>query len=369
MPQTRNPYHFTNFFFIFMTEMYTPSYIALHKSGELVRRAGELESLLSSCSLCPWDCGIDRTRNEIAVCHSGALPIVSSYCLHFGEEPALGGTKGVGNIFFGNCNLRCVYCQNHEISQNWRAEQVHEVSIGDLARMMLELQELGAHAIGFVSPTHFVPQIVRAVGMAAERGLTLPLIYNTNSYDSVGILRLLDGIIDIYLPDIKYADDDSAYQFSKIKEYVPVSRAALQEMHRQVGSSLMTDEEGIVRRGMIIRHLVLPNDIARSEESLSWIAENLGTGVTLSIMAQYFPAHRADRSELLNRRIRESEYNRVLRVIDSLGFTNGWIQDFDSHDYYRRDFSDRVHPFNGVQSIVAEGGTGYGTHDSNSGEV
>ncbi|HTY58692.1 MAG TPA: radical SAM protein, partial [Bacteroidota bacterium] len=186
---------------------FVPSYIARHRSGELRVRAEKLRAMLSSCRICPHDCGNNRLAGEIARCYSGELPVVSSYTPHFGEEPALVGTHGVGNIFFGNCNLRCVYCQNYLISQNHRVERQNEVSITRLAEMMIELQEKGCHAIGLVSPTHFVPQIVMALDAAAGAGLRLPLIYNTNAYDAVDVLRLLDGVVDIYLPDLKYGDD------------------------------------------------------------------------------------------------------------------------------------------------------------------
>ncbi len=337
------------------TVTFIPSYIRLFEKGELQQRVERLEAMLAPCTICPRECGNNRLKNEIAACYSGLLPIVSSHCLHFGEEPALGGTNGVGNIFFGNCNLRCVYCQNHLISQNWRVERQNEISIEHLARIMIGLQEHRVHSIGFVSPTHFVPQIVKAVMLAIPMGLTLPLIYNTNAYDSIEVLRLLDGIIDIYLPDLKYADDEAGYKYSKIKKYVPHARAAIAEMHRQVGTGLVVDDDGVVRRGLIIRHLVLPNDIARSEETLRWISTALDPQVTLSVMAQYYPTHKAITTELLNRRIREGEYNRVLDYLDEYGLTNGWIQDFESHEYYRPDFTDRVTPFKGQQSNISEG--------------
>jgi putative pyruvate formate lyase activating enzyme len=327
----------------------------MYESGELQRRVERLEAMLAPCTLCPRNCRNNRLNDEIAACYSGRLPIVSSHCLHFGEEPALGGTHGVGNIFFGNCNLRCVYCQNHLISQNWRVERQNEIPVERLAGIMLELQELGVHSIGFVSPTHFVPQIIRAVMIAIPKGLTLPLIYNTNAYDSVEVLRVLDGIIDIYLPDLKYAGNDDAYRYSKIHDYVPYARSAITEMHRQVGTELVVDDEGVIRRGLIIRHLVLPNDLACSEDTLEWISSALDPQVTLSIMAQYYPAHKAQTMELLNRRIRESEYTRVLQYLDRYHLANGWIQDFDSHEYYRPDFTDRVRPFKERESNISEG--------------
>ncbi|HLP17912.1 MAG TPA: radical SAM protein, partial [Bacteroidota bacterium] len=281
-----------------------PSYLSLYRSGELERRACALEERLVSCTLCPHDCGNDRMRGEIARCYSGRLPIVSSYCLHFGEEPALTGTRGVGNIFFGNCNLKCVYCQNFEISQNWKAEHASEVSHERLARMMLELQAQGASAIGFVSPTHFAAQILRALTIAVPLGLELPLIYNTNAYDAVDVLKALDGVIDIYLPDLKYGEDEFGVRYSKARSYTSIARAAVEEMFRQIGSGLILNEEGLVRRGLIIRHLVLPNDLASSHETLEWIRRTLGTDVTLSVMSQYYPAHKAVTMELLDRPVR-----------------------------------------------------------------
>jgi putative pyruvate formate lyase activating enzyme len=326
---------------------FVPSYLALNRSGELRRRADALERMLASCTVCPHDCGNNRLKDEIARCYSGYLPIVSSFTPHFGEEPLLVGSGGVGNIFFGNCNLRCVYCQNHRISQNYQEERKNEVSFDRLADMMLELQERGCHGIGFVSPTHFVPQIVRSLNIAADRGLHLPLIYNTNAYDSVEVLRLLEGVIDIYLPDLKYSGDDDGYRYSKVRNYPQVARAAIREMHRQVGSGLVMGDDGLVKRGLIIRHLVLPNDIAGSRDSLSWIRSLLGENVTLSVMSQYYPTHRAATMPLLDRKIRESEYEKVLGILDALSLESGWVQEYDSSDYYRPEFENRAQPFIG----------------------
>ncbi len=334
--------------------MYFPPYLTLYSSGELARRAEQLTAMLASCDICPLDCMVNRLEGEISRCYSARLPIVSSYCPHFGEEPALVGTHGVGNIFFGNCNLKCSYCQNYEISQRWKEERKNEISIMHLAEMMIELQDAhGCHAIGFVSPTHFVPQMVEGVLEACKLGLHVPIIYNTNAYDSVKVLQLLDGIIDIYLPDIKYSEDEVGYRYSGVKEYVRHSRAALMEMHRQMGNELVVGEDGLVKRGLIIRHLVLPNDLAGSRETLEFISGHLSNRVTLSVMSQYYPTNKvsdehADKFEylqLLNRRIREREYDKVLEMLDEFGFEQGWAQEFESQDYYRPDFSDRIAPF------------------------
>ncbi len=327
-----------------------PSYRSLWETGELHRRADRLRSILASCTLCPHDCGNNRLADELARCHSGFRPIVSSFAAHFGEEPLLTGERGVGNIFFGNCNLHCVYCQNHQISQNHREELRHEVSVERLAEIMLELQDRGCHEIGLVSPTHFVPQIVMALEHAVAGGLELPLIYNTNAYDSVGVLELLDGIIDIYLPDLKYAHEELGYQFSRVRNYPDVARRAIREMHRQVGGDLVLGDDGLVKRGLIIRHLVLPNDIAGSRESLAWVRQELGPSTTMSIMAQYYPVHTAAATPLLDRKIRESEYSRVLALLHSLGMENGWEQEFGSSEYYRPEFEDRAEPFKGGPS-------------------
>ena len=324
-----------------------PSYRRLFESGELPERARLLEAMLRSCTICPHHCGNNRLNDEIARCYSGYLPIVSAYTPHVGEEPALVGTHGVGNIFFGNCNLRCVYCQNYRISQRWREERNNEVSIERLAEMMVELQGRGCHALGLVSPTHFVPQIVRAVERAVQQGLAIPLVYNTNAYDSVSVLRLLDGIIDIYLPDLKYSDDEMGYRYSKIREYSRHAHAAIGEMHRQVGNELVIGDDGLVKRGLIIRHLVLPNDIAGSKESLRWIRSALGERTTLSVMSQYSPTHKALSTELLDRKIRQQEYDNVLAYLELLGFEHGWTQDFEASEYYRPEFEDRVRPFKG----------------------
>jgi putative pyruvate formate lyase activating enzyme len=217
--------------------------------------------------------------------------------------------------------------------------------------MMLELQAKGCHNVGFVSPTHFVPQIIKALVIAVEAGLHLPLIYNTNAYDSVEVLRLLDGIIDIYLPDLKYSTDEAGYRYSMVKNYPAVAHAAIKEMHRQVGSKLVIGQDGVICRGLIIRHLILPNDLAGSEESLRWIRNELGKDAALSVMAQYYPTNKAVYTELLNRKIYAGEYARVLKTLERLGLENGWAQEWErASEYYRPEFQDRAEPFKGRQA-------------------
>jgi putative pyruvate formate lyase activating enzyme len=337
--------------------MRLPSYVGLLESGELQRRVNLLDNRLESCDICPWLCRVDRRQGETKVCLSRYLPVVAAWAPHFGEEPALSGTDlgkgeagGSGNVFLGNCNLRCAYCQNWQISQDFRAaSEGAEMSFDRLAAVLVELQARGCHNIGFVSPTHFTPQIVRAVALAAGNGLRLPLVYNTNAYDSVDVLRLLEGVFDIYLPDLKYSEDEVAREYSKAPGYTGFARAAVEEMYRQVGGELELDERGLARRGLIIRLLILPNDLAGLRDTLEWVRETLSPRVALSVMSQYYPTTRlsGERHALLSRRIGLGEYEKVRGWVESFGFENGWIQPLEAQaaDYYRPDFSDPGLPF------------------------
>jgi putative pyruvate formate lyase activating enzyme len=333
-----------------------PKFTKLLVAGELKKRVEQLEKLLESCTVCPKDCGNNRLKDEIAACYSGRLPIVSSYTAHFGEEPALSGDKGAGNIFFGNCNLRCVYCQNYQISQTWREQKKNEITHERLAEMMLELQARGCHNIGFVSPTHFVPQMARAILIAAENGLKLPIVYNTNAYDSVEVLKLLDGIVDVYLPDLKYADSAAGFTFSKVRDYAKHARAAIKEMFRQTGDALVFDKNGLLKRGLVIRLLVLPNDIAEIELNLNWIKNELSPKVAISLMAQYYATNKAATDEryiLLSRRISEREWFEAVSILEDLGFEEGFMQEYESAShYYRPDFTDAEKPFKDIRDFV-----------------
>jgi putative pyruvate formate lyase activating enzyme len=316
-----------------------------------------LEQLLLSCQICPLDCGNNRMKDELARCYSGRLPIVSSYTAHFGEEPPLVGTRGAGNIFFGNCNLRCVYCQNYQISQAHKEQIKNQVTHERLAEMMLELQARGCHNINLVSPTHFAPQMARAILLAAEEGLHLPIVYNTNAYDSVAVLKLLDGIVDVYLPDLKYAEDEAGYLYSKVPSYKSVSRAAIAEMCRQAGDDLVYDQTGLLKRGLVIRLLVLPNDVGGLRESLKWIHDELSPRVAVSLMAQYYPTNVAGtnrRYTLLSRRITESEWLRSVSALAEFGMESGWMQEYDGAAfYYRPDFDNNETPFRDVRDFVS----------------
>ena len=331
--------------------MREPSYVKLLESGEFRRRVEALMEGLRVCRVCPRDCDVNRLNDEVAACFSGLLPIVSAYTPHFGEEPALTGTRGAGNVFLGLCNLRCVYCQNYQISQTFREQRKNEISFERLAEIFLELQEQGCHNINWVSPTHFAPQLARALLIAAERGLRLPVIYNTNCYDSVEVLKLLDGIVDVYLPDLKYSDEEAGREYSKVTEYVTHARACLKEMYRQTGHGLEVGEDGLLKRGLVIRLLVLPNDIGGIADSLRWISEELSPKVAVSLMAQYFPTNKVglDRYPLISRKIRWSEWLEAIEQMEALGMDEGWMQDFDSAaEYYRPDFGNAQTPFKDI---------------------
>ena len=332
-----------------------PKFLQLYRTGELLERVEKLEKLLAHCTVCPKDCGNNRLNDEIAACYSGKLPIVSSYTAHFGEEPVLSGTNGAGNIFFGNCNLRCVYCQNYQISQTFKEQKKNEISHERLAEMMLELQAKGCHNIGFVSPTHFAPQLARSILIAAEKGLRLPIVYNTNTYDSVEVLKLLDGIVDVYLPDLKYADNDAGFQFSKVRGYKDFARAAIKEMFRQTGENLVFGDDGLLKRGLVIRLLVLPNDLAGIEENLRWIRDELSPKVSISLMAQYYATNKAasdDRYILLSRRISEREWFSAVSLLEELGMEEGFMQEYESAShYYRPDFTDKDKPFKDIRDF------------------
>lgn len=320
-------------------------YIELYNSGELEERTAALDKRLEECDICPRECSARRLDGEMGSCNSGLLPIVSSFCVHHGEEPVLSGTKGSGTIFLGNCNMRCVYCQNYQISQQPESERLNEVESHVLAEHMIFLQDdLGCHNINFVTPSHFIPQIVRATLIAIPMGLHLPLIYNTSSYDSVKTMWELDGIFDIYLADLRYSSDENARKYSRVDNYVNNSRSAIKEMFRQVGN-MEVDEQGIARKGLIIRHLILPNDIAGSEESLRWLANEISPEVTISIMSQYHPAHKVDEYPDLNRRITPTEYAEVVKLVEELGMVNGWMQGMESNKYYLPDFEREDDPF------------------------
>lgn len=323
-----------------------PPYIKLLHSGELHRRAEGAYNNLVSCTSCPRDCKIDRINGEYGICASGHLPVVSSYTPHFGEEPVLSGTKGAGNIFFGNCNLKCIFCQNFEISQNPKSEKLKEVNHNRLSEIMIELQNKGCHNIGLVSPTHFSATILKSIYIAAQQGLNLPIIYNTNGYDSVEMLKLYDGVIDVYLPDFKYGNSKYAKKYSLVDNYFEKTKEAVKEMFRQVGDELVYDGDVVVR-GLIIRHLILPNDLSETEKVFKFIAEELSPNIHISLMSQYYPTNKAYKDILIDRPLRNSEYEKAIQLLEKYGLRNGWIQEMGSTESYRPNFNeDRINPFN-----------------------
>jgi putative pyruvate formate lyase activating enzyme len=273
---------------------FEPGYRGLLTGGELQRRAAKLESMLENCEACPRRCQVNR-RRELGRCFTGVEPIVASWGPHMGEEPPISGRRGSGTVFLANCNLRCAFCQNADISQRPSHHIGHTSSVAELAAAMLQLQADGCHNINWVSPTHQVAALVRALALAAENGLSLPIVYNSNGYDAVAVLALLDGVVDIYMPDLKYADALTAQELSGIADYPGAARAALTEMFRQVGDSWDAAPDGTLRRGLLVRVLILPGDLAGVAETLCWLSEALSPMVAVSLMSQYRPCHRAGR--------------------------------------------------------------------------
>ena len=299
---------------------FEPAYMKLHRSGELGKRAERLWEVMESCQLCPRECGVNRLLGKTGFCRaSGTRLFVSSAHAHFGEERPLVGRGGSGTIFFSNCGLRCIFCQNWQISHLGRGSAR---SVEQLAEMMLRLQESGVHNINLVTPTHYAAHIVKAIDIAADRGLRLPIVYNTCGWERLEILKLLDGIVDIYLPDFKYWDSYMAEKYSDgAGDYPETTKAAILEMHRQVGVARPADD-GIIYRGLMIRHLVMPHNVGGSEKVMEWIAENLPKETYVNIMAQYRPAYKAYDYPDISRRTTAEEYSRVVKRARDAGLTN-----------------------------------------------
>jgi putative pyruvate formate lyase activating enzyme len=298
-----------------MTDRFEPGYLRLLRSGDLERRVAEAYPHLSICDVCAWRCPVDRLAGKRGACRTGERARVSSYGPHLGEEAPLRGWRGSGTIFFTRCNLKCQFCQNHDISQTDAGD---EVEPDQLAAIMLELQASGCHNINLVSPSHVAPQILAAVFSAAQAGLRLPLVYNTGGYDSMEMLELLDGVIDIYMPDMKYADVAIAKRYSKIPNYPLANRAAIREMHRQVGD-LRIDEQGLARRGLLVRHLVLPENLAGTDEIARFLADEISPDTYLNLMDQYRPTYRAHDLPPLDRRVTRKEYQAAVEMARAAG--------------------------------------------------
>lgn len=294
-------------------------YLKLLQSGELSKRVKALKKFYQNCRLCPRNCEVNRTKGEKGICKSGDRAKVASFFPHFGEEPELVGRFGSGTIFLSNCNLLCIFCQNDDISHGGVGQTVSDE---ELAEMMLSLQRRGCHNINFVTPTHFVPNIVSAIELAAKKGLNIPIVYNCGGYESLEVIELLEGIVDIYMPDFKFASSKYAQKYAKAPDYFEIACKAIKEMQQQVGD-LQVDEAGIAKRGLLIRHLEMPNNVAESEKILKFIAEEISLNCYVNVMAQYRPCYRAYEDDLIGRRVSTTEYLDTVSLARRLGLVRG----------------------------------------------
>jgi len=303
--------------FFLSSQDFEPAYLRLYRTGELQKRSREAIETLASCRVCPRDCGVDRLADKTAACKTGRYARVSSYFPHFGEEDPLRGWNGSGTIFFSWCNLRCQFCQNFDVSRIGHGEEARPER---LAEMMLELQARGCHNINFVTPEHVVPQILEALPLAVEGGLRLPIVYNTSSYDSMESLRQMDGVVDIYMPDFKIWDPRMALKYLLAKDYPKAARRAIMEMHRQVGG-LKMDERGLAKRGVLVRHLVMPGAIAGTREIMKFLVRDVSPHTYVNVMAQYYPAGNVSKEKYpeINRRITSKEFADALAVAQEAG--------------------------------------------------
>ncbi len=299
------------------------TYLDSYKSGKLEEVTQQLFKMLESCCICPRKCKVNRSKDEKGFCKTGRKPRVCSILAHHGEEPSISGTQGSGTIFFSYCNMACAYCQNYEFSQ---LGQGREVDFEELAKFMLDLQQMGCHNINFVTPTHVLPQILQSLKIAIPKGLNIPLVYNTGGYELPEIIKLLEGIIDVYLPDMRYGDADMAVKYSSAPDYTRYNQASVKEMHRQVGIAQI-DEQGIIEKGVIIRHLVLPNNISGTENVMKFISEEISPDSYISLMSQYLPYHKASEFKDICRRLKLKEYEYAKEIMQKYGLYNGWIQE------------------------------------------
>lgn len=283
---------------------------------------------LNSCTICPHNCKINRNNGQIGRCRSGDKVKIALASVHNYEEPCISGKNGSGTIFFSNCNLSCIYCQNYKISQLGKG---YELSVEELANIMLKQQEKGVNNINLVTPTMYVYQIIEAIKIARKRGLKIPIIYNTNGYENVKTIQDLNGYVDIYLPDLKYYSNEISKKYSKIDNYFKYATEAIKEMYKQVGSPIF-DENGIIKKGLIIRHLVLPNHLQNSKHILKWIKENMTEDTYVSVMAQYFPTYKAKEDNLINRKLNKKEYREIEEFLYTLNLENGYMQELGEHE-------------------------------------
>jgi putative pyruvate formate lyase activating enzyme len=300
-----------------------PAYLKSGKNGLLKKVSDQLFNRLKSCDICPRSCKVNRLEGKIGFCKTARLPKLYSFMCHFGEEPPVSGTKGSGTIFFSQCNMGCVYCQNYDFSQLGKGR---EYEFDELAQIMLTLQESGCHNINLVTPTHVLPQILKALEIAIARGLKIPLVYNTGGYELAETLKLLDGIVDIYLADMRYADDLVSQKLSLAADYPRFNQEAIIEMHRQVGLAEF-DKEGIIRKGLIIRHLVLPNQVSGTDKIMQFIAKHISEDTYISLMSQYLPYYKASGYPEISRRLKNNEYEEAKKILERYNLLNGWIQE------------------------------------------
>ncbi len=300
-----------------------PSYLDAYRNGRLNETAEKAFQMLESCCICPRKCGVNRLKNELGFCKTGLKPRVCTFMPHHGEEPPISGERGSGTIFFSYCNMACVYCQNYEFSQ---LGQGREVDFEEAAQFMLGLQQQGCHNINLVTPTHVMPQILKALQIAIPMGLKIPIVYNTAGYELAGVLKLLEGIIDIYLADMRYGNPDMAVKYSSAPGYPEYNREAVKEMHRQVGIAKL-NEEGIMEEGVVIRHLVLPNNICGTDKIMKFIAEEISPDTYISLMSQYCPYYKASGFKEISRRLTKNEYEGAKKIMREYGLSNGWIQE------------------------------------------
>ena len=301
-------------------------------------------SKLGNCTLCPRNCNADRLKGKAGYCRSDASFSIASICIHRGEEPAISGSDGICNVFFTNCNLQCIYCQNHQISDNRISHSSCSMKLDEVIDSITAILDQGIRRVGFVSPSHFIPQMRVIIDVIESLGYKPVWVYNTNGYDKAETLRTLEEVIDVYLPDFKYLDAELAWQYSGARDYPLFAAAALREMYRQKGASLITGDDHTAESGIIVRHLVLPGQIQNSMDILRFLAEEISPRLHVSLMAQYYPTKKVANHPRLNHGITESEYRKVVDEMENLGMYNGWIQEFESSDFYRPDFS-QPHPF------------------------
>jgi putative pyruvate formate lyase activating enzyme len=317
-----------------MSSGYQPRYIGL-EDKVFQYKINRSREILACCCLCPRQCQVDRTAGQLGYCNAGNQAEVSHWQRHYGEEPPFSQNGGAGTIFFAHCNMRCVYCQNYQISQ----QQGHKnrISVNQLTDIMLKLQEEQAENIDLVSPTHFVPMLIEAIYAAKQQGLRIPIVYNTNGYEDEKIIQLLEGIVDIYMPDLKYDSEDAGLLYSGVSDYVYYAKKAIELMYRQVGGFKL-NETGQAVSGLFVRHLVLPNNISASKQVLDFLHSEIGTDIGLSLMSQYAPCYRADGFKKINRVLNKQEYEPVVEYAQQLGFENCWIQELASSEVYLPDF-------------------------------